>query len=381
MKVSSVHITLTPLDFESRTFKQANSIAEIDQVGSIKLFGIKKSTLKLKYPLDKKIEILKFKKSNFPNWVNYFLYLIYIIRKIDDNHTKIFHIHSVKTLPYIFPLKIVFKNSKIVYDTHELETETMGLKGLRKLFMKMIEKIFINHVDLSVFVNDAIKNWYLKNYKTDLNSVVVYNAPNENWGSKRKQNIFREKKYVENKLPIILYQGFLTYGRGIENMILNINKLKKNKFNFMFMGYGPLESLIVSSSKKNNHIIFIPSVDASILPVYTSSADYGIALNGDKCLSYRFSLSNKFFEYSASALPIIVCSNLPIMKNLIEKYKSGYVLNNDSFDEFETVLNSIEKSDYKNYSNNSLNMFKKFSWGTQSQNYKHNLKKIIDANM
>ena len=82
--------------------------------------------------LIKKSVFISLKKLSVPKFINYIYYLIFIIKRIDKKSRAIIHIHSVKTLPYIIFLNYFYRNSKIVYDTHELETETMGLKSFRK---------------------------------------------------------------------------------------------------------------------------------------------------------------------------------------------------------------------------------------------------------
>ena len=39
MKINSIHISLTNLDFETRTFKQANSISEIKKLTQLFYLG------------------------------------------------------------------------------------------------------------------------------------------------------------------------------------------------------------------------------------------------------------------------------------------------------------------------------------------------------
>tara|TARA_B100001057_G_scaffold453254_1_gene497919 strand:- start:2595 stop:3737 length:1143 start_codon:yes stop_codon:yes gene_type:complete len=377
MELKSIHIALTNLDFESRIFKQANTISKIKNISSVILFGISSNSYKPIKFLNEKVKIYKHEKKFKFKPIEFIRYFLFIRKNLKKNDYLIFHFHSVKILIYLIPIKILFKNSKIVYDTHELETETMGLKGFKKIILKLIEKKLIYHADLSVFVNESIKNWYHKKYSFNLNSVVLYNSPSENWITQKKHNIFRKKKYVTNNKPIILYQGFFAKGRGIEKMIENIKNLKKNNFNFVFLGYGPLESLIVNTAKNNKYMIFIPSVDLSLLPIYTSSADFGLALIENKCLSYNLCLPNKFFEYSASALPII-CSDLFEMRKLIDNYNSGFILKNNSLDEFELMLKKLNRIDYKVYSGNSLKMFKEFNWEKQAKNYISKLKEIIN---
>lgn len=375
MKINSIHISLTNLDFETRTFKQANSIAEIEKIDSVILFGIYINDYKPKYKFDKKVRIYKFKKYRLPKFINYICYFFFIIRNVKKNDFKIFHIHSVKTLPYIILFKFLFKKSKIVYDTHELETETMGLNYFTKKIFKIVERALIYFVDLAVFVNETIEQWYLNKYKLNFKTAVVYNSP-EKINSKKRTNIFRKKNFVKNNLPIIIYQGFFSLGRGIEKLIENIKKITEEEYNFIFMGYGPLENLIKKSAKEKNNIIYVPPVDPSELEIYTSSANFGVALIEDKCLSYRHCLPNKFFEYAMCGLPIIV-SNLPEMSKFIRKYNCGFILNNESSEEFKFLLKNLKESNNNLFSKNAMKMYEKYRWGFQSYNYKKNIKNLI----
>ena len=375
MKINSIHISLTNLDFETRTFKQANSISEIKKIDSVILFGIYLNDYKPKYKFDAKVRVYKFKKYKLPKFINYICYFLFIIRNLKKNDFKIFHIHSVKTLPYIVLFKFLFRKSKIVYDTHELETETMGLNYLTQIIFKIIERSLIYFVDLAVFVNETIESWYLNKYKLNLKTTVVYNAPTK-INSNKRDNIFRKKNFVKNNLPIIIYQGFFSLGRGIENLIENIKKITEEEYNFIFMGYGPLENLIKKSAKEKNNIIYLPPVDPSELEIYTSSANFGIALIEDKCLSYRFCLPNKFFEYAMCGLPIIV-SNLPEMSKFVRKYNCGFILKNESLKEFEFLLKKLKENNNNLFSNNALKMYEKYQWGFQSKNYKNNIKNLI----
>jgi glycosyltransferase involved in cell wall biosynthesis len=60
---------------------------------------------------------------------------------------------------------------------------------------------------------------------------------------------------------------------------------------------------------------------------YAKEADIGLCLIEDLCLSYRFSLPNKLFEYLLAGIPVIV-NDLPEQRKFINKYKCGWVLSN-----------------------------------------------------
>ena len=81
---------------------------------------------------------------------------------------------------------------------------------------------------------------------------------------------------------------------------------------------------ILEAGEQNERIHYHESVSSKILNEYTCSANIGICLIEDLCLSYKFCLPNKFFEYAMAGLPILV-SDLPEMRKLVEEYDCGVV--------------------------------------------------------
>ena len=72
------------------------------------------------------------------------------------------------------------------------------------------------------------------------------------------------------------------------------------------------------------------------------------------CLSYYYSLPNKFFQNVQAHTPIIG-SNFPEIKKMIEKYNIGLVCNSDSPDDLRYSILKL-KDDKKLYSIFKLNL-------------------------
>ena len=66
------------------------------------------------------------------------------------------------------------------------------------------------------------------------------------------------------------------------------------------------------------------------------------------------------------------------MSSMVKKYKCGFILKNESNDEFNSLLKKLKKINYNLYSKNSVRMYKKYQWVYQSENYKSKLKEIIN---
>ena len=134
------------------------------------------------------------------------------------------------------------------------------------------------------------------------------------------------------------------------------------------MGYGPLKSQILNSSRINKNIFYHPAVSRDNLPHYTKSADIGLNLIEKTCLSYEYSLSNKFFEYASVGIPII-SSNCPEYFYLIGKYSSGIILEDNSAECLMQCLNNIYDNQLLKFGSNALRMFEENCWQKQESIY------------
>jgi len=139
-----------------------------------------------------------------------------------------------------------------------------------------------------------------------------------------KKDIFRDSLNISKDKTIFLYQGGLSQGRGIEILLETFKTVDDDTAVIVFMGYGPLEESIVDIAKDYDNIYFHQAASPDVLLDYTSSADFGISTIEDSCLSYRYCLPNKMFEYLMAEIPVID-SSLFEMKRLMEHSHVGVV--------------------------------------------------------
>src|SRR5690606_29915505 len=100
-----------------------------------------------------------------------------------------------------------------------------------------------------------------------------------------KKDIFREKLGIRPDQKIFLYQGGFTKGRGIEILLETFSQLQDDKKVLVCMGYGPMTAIIQEFATQHASIYFHEAVAPQVLLNYTASADYGISLIEDVCLS------------------------------------------------------------------------------------------------
>lgn len=276
----------------------------------------------------------------------------------------ILHCNDIHTLPIGFIIKIIYKrNVKIVYDAHEYETEINGLNGVKKVLMQILEKILIKCADKVITVSDSIANEYVRLYNIE-KPVLVLNTPP--YKKIKAKNIFREKLNISKNKNIFLYQGVLSDGRGIRVLLDTFKLVDDNKSVIVFMGYGDLEYLIKTTSKKNNNIYFHKAVDPQVLLDYTSSADFGISTIEDICLSYRYCLPNKMFEYLMAEIPVIV-SNLDEMKKLVEDNNVGIIAKTNTPHGLKEAINKAVLLDKKETKKNIQKAKAIYNWEEQEK--------------
>ena len=281
---------------------------------------------------------------------------------IRNQNVDIIHCNDLNTLPIGVIIKKFFnKNIKIVYDAHEYETETYYSKGMRKKISKNIESLLIKYADEIITVSDKIADEYVRLYNIKKPSLIL-NTPILQ--EVEKKNFFRTRFNIRESSTIFLYQGALNKGRGIE-MILD-TFVSLNNSVIVFMGYGTLESYINDYSKKYSNIFLHESVPFEMLLSYTSSADFGISLIEDSCLSYRYCLPNKMFEYIMVGIPVIV-SNLPEMAKIIKKYNIGVISKEYNSKELKNAIIKAHNLNKNNLKKNIDKVKKIYNWQKQEK--------------
>ena len=221
-------------------------------------------------------------------------------------------------IPNYFVAKL--QRKELIFDSHELFSEIPELKHrkLIKQFWLTIERWILPKLTKVITVSDAIKKHYKNLY--GIEAVVIRNLPLEK--SVHQQSF---PFPTENK-NIILYQGAVNIGRGIELMIETI-KLLDNCV-LVIIGTGDIIEVLkqkVSSQTLENKVRFMGKVLPKDLKQFTPNATIGLSLEEDIGLNYRYALPNKLFDYIQAEVPVIV-ADLPEMKKLVETYQVGEIL-------------------------------------------------------
>ena len=233
--------------------------------------------------------------------------------------TDIIYANDTDTLPACF-LAAKMKNRKLVFDAHELFPEVPELQNksfIKKVWVR-IEDIIFPHLNTAFTVCQSIADYYAQRYK--INMQVIRNVPYLQDLTEKKINI-PEKK-------IILYQGAVNMGRGLEWVIEAMPYIENAVL--YIIGDGDMLPQLkqkVKSLHLDSKVIFHGKVAGNELHNYTSSGDIGLCLLENKGLSYYYSLPNRVFSYLHANVPILA-SPFPEITQIVKKHNTG-VLTND----------------------------------------------------
>jgi len=324
---TNLHISLTRFTHESRVLKEIETLLNYQVFKKIIVIALHEGGLAEYERINNNIEVYrillktrKLPKNIFFQMLKY-LELIYKIISISF-HKKpvVVNCHSVMALPLGGILKLLF-HTRLIYDTHELETETHGLKGFRRRIAKICEASLIPFADRIIVVSDSIKKWYEESYNR-CDCYVIKNFPRRNLSTHVKSNILKEEFYVGEHEILFFYQGKFAFGRGIEALLEVFSRMKHDK-HIVFMGYGQLQDRIMEYSEKYGNIHFHPAVPPEEVGFYARGADVGVNFTDNSCLSRYFALSNKLFVYLNNGIPVIV-SDFPEQAAIVDTYFCGW---------------------------------------------------------
>ena len=359
-----LHISQSDLFHQSRIYKIVNTQAKNEKINKIFVVGIKKNKKsKITEKFSKKVELIRldlvFRKIS-KNYLTYslilFEYLFRIIALVKKKKINIISIHNV----FLIPLAIYFKylhSCKIIYDTHELETEAISVKGVKKIIAKFFEKIFIKKFDHIFVTSNEISNWYKKKYKIE-NISTIFNCLS--YKKFINSNYLRKKFKIKKNEKIFIYLGALSHGRGIDIILNTFSKLSNKKAKVIFIGYGKNKDKILDYASSNKNIFFHDAVRYKEIINISSSADFGLSLIENTCLNEQLMLPNKIFEYAASGVTTIT-SNLLQSAKFVKNNNLGHVINLNEKN-LKKIINLIL---YKNISKKKkqlLKFSKRYSW-------------------
>lgn len=292
------------------------------------------------------------------HFVNSTIILRMIAKGYKDN-ADIYHSNDLNTLPQgIVCSKFRLKPKKLVYDSHEVQSSRTGYNGKT---IKRVEKFLLKFVDEMIVENHtrAAHNEELYGFypKTLYNYSELYDI------EKRDNINLHQHLSLPEDEKILLYQGGLQAGRGLELLIEAMPRIKEGTL--VFLGNGKLEKelkRLAAESPAKDRIKFLDKVHFKTLPSYTKEAYLGFQVLQNICYNHYSASSNKLFEYIMAHVPVVSC-NFPEIKRVVDN-NVGIAIDSHNVDEIVKATNTLlDNPELRNkYSENCKTTKMQYNW-------------------
>lgn len=236
----------------------------------------------------------------------------------------IYHSNDLNTLAQGV-ICTILHDSKLVYDSHEVQTDRTGYNPDT---IKLVEKSLIKFADETIVENKtrAKKHEELYGYfpKTLHNYSALYDI------NEVSDIDLYETLDIERSSKILLYQGGVQYGRGLDKLIIAMEYIENGVL--VIIGDGKLKAELVRETKKRNlsgKIKFLPKVPLEELSSYTKQAYVGYQVLQNTSYNHYSASSNKLFEYMMAEIPVISC-DFPEIKRVVESERIGITVDTEN---------------------------------------------------
>jgi glycosyltransferase involved in cell wall biosynthesis len=281
----------------------------------------------------------------------------------------VYHAHDLNNLEVAYRAAKKL-GAKLVYDAHELFPEMANRwVRLKKRAWGRLEGRLAPQTDLNVTVNDLIAEEMARRYGI-APPLVVLNCPDlpPGFDPNARYDLIRERLGLPAERPVVLYQGWMSEGRGLENLVRSAPLLARDAA-VVFMGYGEYEAVLKKLAEgAEGRVHFIPAVPQRDLLAYCASADVGVIPYQAVDLNNYYTSPNKLFDFIQAALPI-VASDLPFLHRVIVGDSLGVVAKLDAPEDYARAINDVlfRKDGGEGLKENLRRVASRYTWAEQGR--------------
>lgn len=288
----------------------------------------------------------------------------------------VIHCHDFDTLlPGLLAGKI--KRKKVVYDAHEIYALMIEpyLPGIIVRMLSAVEFSLAKKVDCLITVNEILVNYFESGIGNKNKVSLIMNCKN------RLDFQFSEKEIRNFRLRwgidacfIILHNGWLVSGNGLEELFCAIERLKtysKEDIMVLVCGNGFAEERlkeIVKIKHLENYVQFTGAISSKEVPLFVNACDlmYIVYNKGIKYSSIR--TPSRLFEAIVSGKPVLA-SNFGELKKMVEKGEIGLTVNPENPDELCAAILEIKQQAAlrKRFSENAKKLAEIYNWSSEEK--------------
>ena len=189
-----------------------------------------------------------------------------------------------------------------LHDCHELYLESTSITRFERARLMPIEREYLPKADSVVCVNASIAAEIYSRY--GVQPVVIRNCAKGASTSTTTRSL-RADAGLSATDKVVLYQGGIAIGRGLEMLIKASANFDSDTW-LVMLGYGDhIPQLQDLGERVGARVRFLPPVPGHELVAYSREGTVGVIPYEPVSLNNRLALPNKAFEFPSSGLPIV----------------------------------------------------------------------------
>ncbi|WP_435743055.1 glycosyltransferase [Microbacterium sp. PMB16] len=302
----NLHIYPAPIVNESRIFRQTRAVADAGLFERIVIGGQKSHGLPDREVLDDRrmIERVGAPADERPRSIlgrirEQLAWSRAAYRAWRATDVRAVNAHSVAVLPVCHALARRHR-AALIYDTHELETETSTSGGIQGKVFRLIERFYIRRCDAVFVVNESIADWYRRAYP-GMRVTSVRNAPTRVEDPRPVD--LRGRFAIPAEARVYVHVGNIVAHRHVSEILRAFAARESSGDHVVFIGSGALADDVRRAAAEHVNIHHLDAVPADAVVDTVAGGDVGLCLIEPTCLSYALSLPNKALEYSMAGIP------------------------------------------------------------------------------
>lgn len=241
-----------------------------------------------------------------------------------------FYANDTDTLPAVW-LAARLRRKPLFFDAHEMFPEVPELVGRPRVkrFWTRVEDFLFPKLCrpgcAAVTVCQSIADIYRERYGLEMKVVrnVPMTFPTAGGDASKLLSSVPEGR------RILLYQGAVNLGRGIEWMMDAMRYLPECEF--VVAGTGDVYDDLRKRAEGTDNVLFLGRVEPEVLRALTPMASLGISLLENRGLNYYYSLPNRLADFVQAGVPVLA-TDFPEIHRVVEGFGIGTLVPPAPFD-------------------------------------------------
>ena len=265
-----------------------------------------------------------------------------LLGKVFKLKADLYIAHNLGALPVAVKAAKKYKTKSYI-DFEDYYSGIWNENSIQFKNSKWIENKYIPFVSHSTAASPLIRDQYKKEYD-NIDPLIILNV------FSKKFLVEKPLQYSDNnELKLFWFSQTVGKGRGLEEVIKTMGKLKAN-VSCTFLGSCNVEiktdlfNLAIEVGLKKNQIIFLDPVSPFEIFEIAAQHHIGLALEFEDTINRNICLTNKIFTYLLSGLAIIATDTLA-QKQFLNTYKGiGNYYSKQNIQEFVELISNYQNN-------------------------------------